>query len=105
MATLTGITVGEFGKTVTITLQDAAGTAVNISSYTTRTVELVSPSGKKLSKTAAFQTDGTNGKITFSFASGDVDKDGIWKGQVYLSKTGEQSKSAIFEVDVTASVT
>ena len=103
MATLTGIIVGEYGKSITLTLKKD-GTAVDISSYTTNTIEITS-SKKKLSKSVSFTTDGTDGKVTFSFDSGELDIDEIWKAQIYLLKTGELSKSNIFSIDVQPSIT
>lgn len=99
---LTGIIEGEFGKTITLTLKNAAGTAQDISSFTTRTVEFRKPrgAGVGLTKTATFTTDGINGKLDVSFASGDVTEEGLWKGQVRLEKTGEETRSEIFEMPV-----
>ena len=103
MAKLTGMRVGEFGKSITITLQNAAGVAVDISSYTTRTVE-VRFKNKVISKTATFLTNGTDGKLTFNFAAGDLSEDGDWELQVGLSKTGELTKSDIAIMEVKESI-
>ena len=99
--TLKGITAGEYGKNIVLTLVDS-GTAVNISSYSTITVEFKHDKGD-ITRTAAFVTDGTNGQIQFSFGSAsdqNLPYEGTWKGQVILYKTGELSRSEVFEIKV-----
>lgn len=103
MGILTGIISGEFGKSVKLTLKKD-GVAVDISSYTTITVYIRGET-KNLTKVASFVTDGTDGEISFSFDSGELDRSGEWEAQVYLDKTGERSKSDIFQIDVGESIT
>lgn len=100
---LDGIKVGDFGETITLTLKDTDGTAQDISSFTTRQVHVRSPKGTKtVTNTATFTTDGTDGKLDFSFSIGEIDRPGRWEGQVELSKTGGESKSDLFEMNVEA---
>ncbi len=101
---LEGIGAGEYGRNIVLTCRDEDGNDIDVSSYTAITVKFKS-SKAKLSKTATFQSDGIDGKIMFSFGEGEMDIDGDWKGQIYLGKTGELTKSEIFKMKVEESVT
>ena len=101
MAKLTGIVQGEYGKNIIITLVKG-GASVNISSYTSITVEFRGDRNN-VTRTASFVTDGTDGQIQFSFDLGDnqnLDWKGTWKGQVVLYKTDELTKSDVFTIEV-----
>jgi|SRR3990167_5187462 len=103
MATLEGITVGSYGVTIRITCVDGAGTAQDVSSYTTSRTLFVYPpnsSDKVVSATLAFLTDGTDGILTFNFASGDIDRPGDWKAQVELTTASAVLKSKPFVIAV-----
>lgn len=100
---LEGLFVGEFGDIITITLVDDDNVAVDISSYTgTITVKAISPDElKTVSWTGAFSTDGTDGKVKFTPADGDIDREGDWKAQVKLTiSTTNVAKSYVFTMSV-----
>ena len=99
---LDGVYVGDFGYTITITLKDEDGTVQNVSTYSTsQTIYLRSPDGsKEVTCTGSFNTDGSDGKIDFAFASGDIDRPGLWKAQVVLFLTATKQKAAYFEINV-----
>ena len=86
---LDDLVAGSYGATVEITVQED-GAAADISSFTGRTVKLQAPDGTEISKPADFKTDGTDGVITFTFASGDLDADlpGEWTLEPTLSAAG-----------------
>ncbi len=103
VAKLKGVTVGEFGKTIVLTCKDSTGTVQNISAYTgTKNVVFRTPkSNKEISKTLSFVTDGSEGKVSFSFASGDVSESGDWIGTVELRiSTTSLAKSSQFIMEV-----
>ncbi len=103
---LENISVGDFGITYTLTLKDSTGTVQDISSYTTRKVHFTSENKiKTFTRTATFTTDGTNGKLDFNFADGNLDQAGVWKGQVELSKSGAKVNSVEFDVVVGSRIT
>jgi len=66
---------------LTIIEDDAA---VNVSTCTIKNIILKSPSGVKTTHTASFLTDGSEGKIYYDTASGDIDEAGTWKLQGYV---------------------
>jgi len=98
---LRGLVVGEYGKTNAVTLKDFAGVVQNVSSYTSLIVVSSSPDGrKKLNSTGAFATDGSDGVVTWEYTTGVfIDRGGLWEGQVKLSKTGELSKTYVFQME------
>ena len=98
---LIGVIEAEFGNTIVLTVKED-DVAVDISSYTTRTVEFRKPASNDLSLTvtATFTTDGTNGQLDLTFADNDIDEEGLWKGQVVLLKTGVEARSEIFHMPV-----
>ena len=57
------IQVGAIGLVITLTITED-DVAVNISSATTKTIKIRKPDGTVLAKTAAFTTNGSDGKVT-----------------------------------------
>ncbi len=84
------IFVGQFGEAITITIVDSDGTAVDISGYDgTKQVLIVSEDGQKnVTWTASFATDGTNGQLSVTPATGELDRAGDWRGQAKLQNSG-----------------
>jgi len=60
-----------------------SGTAVNVSSATNY-IRFSKPDNTVVSKNASFYTDGTDGIITYTSASGDLDVVGTWKIQAFV---------------------
>lgn len=75
------IHVGDIGTIFRVTVTDQDGSIVDISGASTRLILLRDPYGKKLSKTGAFTTDGTDGKMQYASVSGDIGRAGTWKIQ------------------------
>ena len=71
------------------------GSAKNLSGFSTLQLIFKKPSGSKLTKTASFLTDGTDGIITYTSASGDLDEDGNWFIQARIADGGSDRKSDI----------
>jgi hypothetical protein len=103
VAKLKGVVVGEFGKQIVLTCKDRSGTAQNVSAYTgTKTVSFRSPkSNKEVTATLSFVTDGSDGKVSFAFASGDLTESGDWYGTVELKiSTTTVARSDQFVMEV-----
>lgn len=58
--------------------------AIDISAATSKVITLLKPSGESLEKTAAFTSDGTDGKIQYATVAGDIDEVGLWKIQAIV---------------------
>lgn len=105
MAELENVIVGNFGQKIVLTLQDSGGTAVDVSGYTgTNTVTFRKPDGVPQQFTLSFDSDGTDGKVKFTPASGEIDQKGDWIGTIEL-KVGATviSRSVPFTMEVEAS--
>ena len=81
------IHMSDIGTKFKITVLDGSST-VDVSSASTKQLIFKKPGGTKLTKTASFFTDGTDGIITYDTVSGDLDEDGMWKVQGYVVITG-----------------
>ena len=93
--------VGDYGITITATIVDQADAVVDVSGASSKSILLTDPAGNTSSHTASFTTDGTDGKIYYVLASGDLDEAGTWKyaGEVTLSGTEHyESSSCEFRV-------
>lgn len=94
------VVVGEYGYPIYLWLVDEDNIDVDISSYNTIQVLLRSPDDLKLvTYTASLFSDGTDGRLTFTPASGDLDRPGVWSGIVKLTVTSTSvTKSQPFEL-------
>ncbi len=96
-----GFVTGEYGKTCIIELKDFKDSTPDVSAYTGISVICRSPDGRNTitSTGASFVTDGSDGKIQWSFSSGDgkqLDRPGDWEAQIILTASGKKSKSYRF---------
>lgn len=73
-------------------VQDAV--VQDISSYTTRQFIFRTPSNTIKTKTATFDTDGTDGVLKYTVEDGVIDECGNWRVQARISKTGAVLTSA-----------
>lgn len=77
------IHVDDVGTAFTLTIKDG-DSAVNISTATTKKIIIKKPSGTKLTYNTAFVSDGSDGKMVYSAAAGDLDEAGTYKLQSYV---------------------
>ena len=89
MACIEDLHIGDIGTVIKVTVQDKDAncvlTALDVSTATTREFIFKKPSGDKLTVTATFTTDGTDGQIEYTTVDGDLDEVGEWKIQVYIA--------------------
>ena len=71
---------GDIGTQFTVTVQDGP-TVVDISTASTKQLIFKKPGGTILTKSTAFVTDGTDGKMQYVSVDGDLSDDGVWKMQ------------------------
>src|SRR5688572_24919408 len=75
---------GNIGTILRITILDSDGNPMtNLGSATTKQIIITKPNGTKLTKTASFYTDGSDGIIQYTVISGDLDSAGLWKIQAF----------------------
>ena len=95
------MTDNDIGVTVRLTIvDDADGSAVDISSATTKQIVFESPSGTSTTQTASFTTDGTNGQIEYVTTDGDVNEEGEWRVQGLVIFGGGTYRSQIRRISV-----
>jgi len=80
------IHVDDVGTQFLLTIMDGSA-AVDISSASTKQIIIKKPSGTKMTKSATFSSDGSDGKIYYSSIADDLDETGSYKlqGKVIIS--------------------
>ena len=74
------IHLNDVGTKFLVTIKDGSS-AVNISSASTKEIIIQKPSGTKITATATFDSDGTDGKIYYVTVADDLDEAGSYKLQ------------------------
>ncbi len=64
------------------------GNSIDISGATSKQIIFGKPDSSKLTKTADFITDGTDGGIRYTTQSGDLNTVGIWRIQAFIAISG-----------------
>lgn len=93
------IHVNDVGTTLIGTVLDS-GVAVDISSASSIQMLIKKPDQTTLTKTASFNSDGTDGKMKYVTVSGDIDQAGNYKiqGKVVLGTATYFSSVSTFKV-------
>jgi hypothetical protein len=90
---------GDYGQILRNTfLSD--GAAYDVSAATAKLVMLRDPDGIVKQRTAVFSATGTDGKIQYTLASGDIDKAGGWEVQFVVRISGIEFKSELHKLTV-----
>jgi len=70
--------VDDYGTPFTLTIYDYSNTVLDLSNSLTRQIIFIDPDNSKTITTGSFVTDGTDGKITYTAASGLLNAAGDW---------------------------
>lgn len=97
------IHVGDTG-TEFIVIAKSDTLVLDISSATTKQLIFVKPDGTKLTKTATFYTNGTDGKLSYVTQSTDLDQQGSWKIQAKITLPSGTWSSSIGKFKVYANL-
>jgi hypothetical protein len=97
------IHVGDVGTVFQRTIMDN-DVAVDVSAATVKQYIFVRPDGSKLTVSAAFATNGTDGVLQYATVSGDLSMPGQWRLQVYLELPAGKWKSDVGLFDVFANL-
>lgn len=73
---------------------------IDASTVTTKQIILKRVGGPRKVFTAQFITDGTDGGLTYTTASGDLDVAGTWKAQAVIVENGKEYPSTIITFTV-----
>lgn len=82
------------GTTFEVTVKDD-GEVVDISSSTDKRLYFKKPDKTIANKVAGFKTDGTDGIISYSAVSGDLDQCGRWKVQGFVKLGSDMFQTSI----------
>lgn len=97
--------VGDAGVALVIAVVDAAGSPVDLRPASAMTVRLSRPDGSVLPpKSAAWFTDGSDGKMVYATAAGDLDKAGRWKIQGAYTISGAAKSTEVVSFNVKANL-
>lgn len=92
--------VGDIGTVFRLTLKED-DVVVDISAATVKKLIFELPDGTSVEKTAAFTTDGTDGKIEWPAPTGFLTPGGMWKLQARVEySNGDKWSSSIVEIRV-----
>lgn len=75
------IRISDIGTVFSGTIKDNNNAIVDISGATTKQIILLKPNGTVIQEAASFVTDGTDGKLSYTIQSGDLNICGIWQIQ------------------------
>lgn len=78
--------LNDYGVDITLIVTDSACQPVNISASTAREFELQRPDGTVLTVTAVFVTDGSDGKLRYTVASGVLNAVGTWNVRAKITE-------------------
>ncbi len=97
-----GIAMGSYGQTILVTLKDLDGNVQDVSALnSTKTALATSPGKTKdITATVSFNTDGSDGKVSWVWADGDIDRSGDWEVQIVLNSATARVKSFIGQMPV-----
>lgn len=79
------IHVGDIGTAIIITIKDEDGSIVDVSTATEKLIYFKKPDTSLLTKNAALTSGGTDGRIHYTFASGELDQAGTWRSQARVT--------------------
>lgn len=88
------------GIKLLLTLLDSSENAVDISTASVKTIYFRKPDGTTTSKTATFETDGSDGKIYYETEAAFLTPDGIWKLQGYVEMGSVVARSSLVNLKV-----
>ena len=80
------IHLNDIGTKFLVTVKDGSS-VVNVSTASTKQIIIKKPSGATLTKSASFESDGTDGQINYTIIADDLDEAGTYQlqGKVILS--------------------
>lgn len=78
------IRVNDEGTTIRGTVYDEDNTVVDISTATVKTFTFRRPDKTTFDRTATFSAGGTDGRVQYTLAAGDISQAGRWEIELYV---------------------
>lgn len=93
--------LNDVGSPIGVTIYRADGTVESLlGSATTKQIIIKKPSGELLTKTAILVTDGSDGKMKYVTASGDLDETGMYNYHGYVVIGSWQGRTTVKSFEV-----
>ena len=89
------IRLNDIGTVIELTIKDQDDSAVDVSGASTKQFVFRKPGGTAVVKTAAFVTDGTDGKLKYTTVTDDLDTAGDWQVQAFVDFGSTEWRSDI----------
>jgi len=86
--TIPEIHVGDIGTNFIVTIYKEDSAIFNLSGATSLTIRFFSSARVSKDRVASLYTNGTDGKVVYSLADGDIDVSGGWTYQVIIEIAG-----------------
>lgn len=74
-----------YGSTIVLTIKDQDGAVVDVSGASAKTITFRKPDGSSVTKNLSFTTDGSDGKVEYTFQTGVLDTVGLWQYEVTIT--------------------
>lgn len=99
---LDAINKDDYGYTVELTYEDTdTETAADISAYSTAQYLIFrDPHGNETTATASYKTDGSDGVVEYTIASGVIDEAGQWAVRIKVTGASSEIRSEWLEFEV-----
>lgn len=95
--------VGEIPAPVVVTFKDSAGAVLNISGYTPKWT-IKREFDASVTKSASLVTDGTDGKVIYTWVDGDMSLPGEWIAEAWVGNGSNRFATVTFAYRVDEAV-
>jgi hypothetical protein len=92
---MTSVQENTVGSVIEYQVLDTDGAPLDISGATNTQLIFKNPSGVTITKTAAFVSDGTDGKLQYVTVEGDLVGYGAWQIQAHLTLLGADGRTEV----------
>ena len=92
------------GLTMTLTVKDEEGNALNLTGATTTEIRLKPPQGYPITKSASVVSPATDGKVRYVTEAGVLGVPGKWRAQAFVAVAGNEYFSTTIEFQVGANL-
>ena len=98
---MSNIQLNDIGTQFLLTVRDQSGNTVNLAASTSKVLNFVRPDLTTFSRDLSFVGDGSDGRVSYLAASGDLNQVGFWRIQAkFIFPTGQwTTNQSIFTVN------
>lgn len=99
-------TTGEIPPPLTVTFTDSDGDPIDLDGYQARWVTRARGSDTEATAVAVVDPDqqANTGQVTYTWVVGDLDTEGVYRGEMWVGNGTNRYASELFEFDVRAAI-